>query len=248
MSKGRPAGRRPDSRGWEFVDAIEGCRTVGSLADVFGRWVAADGYSASACGTFRTAGEKGDRIKFYFRNWPEQWAALYAHRKFALHDFTIAEARRQAGAYSWLTAKTARHLSPKEKSFWEAMSSFGWTDGLSIPIHGPGGQLAFVTMTGSSQPVTPLARARLQCIALLVHARARTLLRLDSERGPRDVLTPREFECLREVGTGKSDRAIGENLGIARTTVKYHLERARRKLGVRTRTQAFAQLILWGEE
>ncbi|MBS0251975.1 MAG: LuxR family transcriptional regulator [Proteobacteria bacterium] len=248
MSKSRDRKESLDSGGWEFVDTIEGCQDIGNLADVFSRCIAEYGYSASACGAFHLATEKGDRLKFYFRNWPERWAALYAQRNFALHDFTISEARRKSGVYSWLPAKLGRQLSPKENMFWEAMGEFGWTDGLSIPIHGPRGQLAFVTMAGSSQLLTPIVRARLQFFALLTHARARAILQVDPERGPRDLLTPRELECLRKVGAGKSDRAIGEELGIARTTVKYYLEHARQKLGVRTRAQALAQLVLWGDE
>jgi DNA-binding CsgD family transcriptional regulator len=62
------------------------------------------------------------------------------------------------------------------------------------------------------------------------------------------MLTARELECLREVGAGKSDREIGTTLGISRTTVKYYLERARLKLGARTRAQAYARLVLWGDD
>lgn len=248
MSKSRDCKEGCDFGGWEFVDIIEGCHDIGDLADVFSRCIAAYGYSVSACGAFHSAGGNGDKFKFYFRNWPEPWAALYTQSNFAPHDFTISEARRMSGPYSWRTAMAGRQLSPKEKVFWEAMGEFGWTDGLSIPIHGPGGQLAFVTMAGSSQLLTPIVRARLQFFALLTHARARALLQVDPERGPLDLLTLRELECLRKVGAGKSDRAIGEELGIARTTVKYHLEHARQKLGVRTRAQALAQLVLWGEE
>ncbi|MBN9247414.1 MAG: LuxR family transcriptional regulator [Hyphomicrobium sp.] len=248
MSKSRDCKEGFDFGGWEFVDTIEGCHDIGSLADVFSQYIAAYGYSASACGAFHSAGENGDKFEFYFRNWPEPWAALYTQSNFASDDFTISEARRKSDPYSWGTAMAGRQLSQKEKVFLEAMGEFGWADGLSIPIHGPGGQLAFVTMAGSSQLLTPIVRARLQSFSLLTHARARALLQVDPERGPRDLLTPRELECLRKVGAGKSDRAIGEELGIARTTVKYHLEHARQKLGVRTRAQALAQLVLWGEE
>ncbi len=248
MSKSRDCIEGLDLGGWEFAETIERCHDIGHLADVFSRCIAAHGYSVSACGAFHSAGENGDKFKFYFRNWPERWAALYTERNFAPYDFTISETRRKSGPYSWQTAIAGRRLSPEENVFWEAMGEFGWTDGLSIPIHGPGGQLAFVTMAGSSQPLTPIVRARLQFFALLAHARARALLQADPEQGPRDLLTPRELECLRKVGAGKSDRAIGEELGIARTTVKYHLEHARQKLGVRTRAQALAQLVLWGEE
>ncbi|MDI4235697.1 LuxR family transcriptional regulator [Bradyrhizobium sp. Arg237L] len=228
------------------MDAIEACHQVSTLARLFARSVAAYGYSASACGAFRPIG--GDaKPEFYFCNWPETWTALYTQRNLAPHDFTITEVRRQSSPYTWLTAKAARRLSAKEEAFWKEVTEMGWADGLSIPIHGPGGQLAFVTMTGGERTATPVQRAHLRCLAILTHERARKLCGFEREQGPRDLLTPRELECLRKVGAGKSDRAIGEDLGIARTTVKYYLDRARQKLGARTRAQAFAQLALWGE-
>lgn len=245
MLKSRQSQRTLEN--WEFVEAIAACRELPALATLFARTIAEYGYTASACGAFRATAGGSPRLEYFFRNWPETWTALYAQRKFALHDFVIAELRRRPGPYTWLAAKEARRLSAKEKAFWEAAVGAGWTDGLSIPIHGPGGRLAFVTMTGAREQATPVERVRLQCLAIVTHERIRTLSGRDPERGPRDLLTPRELECLREVGTGKSDRAIGEALGIARTTVKYHLEHARQKLSVRTRAQAFAQLALWGE-
>jgi DNA-binding CsgD family transcriptional regulator len=51
------------------------------------------------------------------------------------------------------------------------------------------------------------------------------------------TLSPRERDALRLVGDGLSNRAVGEKLGITESTVKQHLQRAYRKLGVRTRTQ-----------
>jgi len=233
---------------WEFVEAIAACRDLRDLATLFARMIAEYGYTASACGAFRPT--KGGRpgLEYYFRNWPEAWKTLYTQQKFALHDFIIAEARRQSDPYTWLAAKEARRLSTTEKAFWEAVVGTGWADGLSIPIHGPGGQVAFVTMTGGAQrQATPGERARLQCFSILTHDRARALSGRNPEQGPRDLLTSRELDCLRGVWSGKSDHTIGEGLGIARTTVKYHLDRARQKLGVRTRTQAVAQLALWGE-
>ena len=43
---------------------------------------------------------------------------------------------------------------------------------------------------------------------------------------------------MRWVLEGKSDRDIGGILGISPTTVHFHVEQIKRKLGVRTRQQA----------
>jgi DNA-binding response OmpR family regulator len=51
-------------------------------------------------------------------------------------------------------------------------------------------------------------------------------------------LAPRERETLTWAARGKTFSEIGEILGLSRRTVEFHLDRARRKLGVPTRTQA----------
>ncbi len=51
-------------------------------------------------------------------------------------------------------------------------------------------------------------------------------------------LGQRERETLTWAARGKTFSEIGEILGLSRRTVEFHLDSARRKLGVPTRTQA----------
>jgi DNA-binding CsgD family transcriptional regulator len=51
-------------------------------------------------------------------------------------------------------------------------------------------------------------------------------------------VTARESEILVWVAAGKSDWAIGQILQISGKTVNFHVENAKRKLGVGTRVQA----------
>jgi len=51
-------------------------------------------------------------------------------------------------------------------------------------------------------------------------------------------MTARESEVLAWVAAGKSDWAIGRILNISGKTVNFHVENAKRKLGVGTRVQA----------
>ena len=63
---------------------------------------------------------------------------------------------------------------------------------------------------------------------------------------PAESLTPREIECLRWVSVGKTYWEIGVILSISAATVKFHVDHARHKLGVFTRTQAIVRLIANG--
>ncbi|MEO6891834.1 MAG: LuxR C-terminal-related transcriptional regulator [Ktedonobacteraceae bacterium] len=56
-----------------------------------------------------------------------------------------------------------------------------------------------------------------------------------------DPLSERELEILRLIATGKSNQEIAEELVIAMSTLKTHINRMYSKLAVRNRTQAIAQ-------
>ncbi len=53
-----------------------------------------------------------------------------------------------------------------------------------------------------------------------------------------ESLSPRERDILRGIARGASNKEIGQQLGIAETTVKIHVQHVLRKLSVSTRVQA----------
>ena len=67
----------------------------------------------------------------------------------------------------------------------------------------------------------------------------------DSGTGrPEDAMSPRELEVLRLVAQGLANKQIGRRLGISERTVKAHLGRVFRQLGVADRTSA----ALWAHD
>ena len=74
-------------------------------------------------------------------------------------------------------------------------------------------------------------------LAALITARLARVAR--STIWPKQVgLREREVETLTWAARGKTFWEIGEILGLSKRTVEFHLDNARRKLGVATRTQA----------
>jgi len=72
---------------------------------------------------------------------------------------------------------------------------------------------------------------------------ARVLLPVPGS-GPGEALSPREQEVLRLVARGLANKQIGRALGISERTVKAHLGRVFRQLGVVDRTSA----ALWARD
>jgi DNA-binding NarL/FixJ family response regulator len=73
---------------------------------------------------------------------------------------------------------------------------------------------------------------------------ARALLPDRSPGRPADSLSPRELEVLRLVTEGRANKQIGRALGITERTVKAHLSRVFRQIGVADRTSA----ALWARD
>lgn len=79
-------------------------------------------------------------------------------------------------------------------------------------------------------------------LAALIAARLARVAR--SAVWPKQVgLREREVETLTWAARGKTFWEIGEIMGLSKRTVEFHLENARRKLGVATRTQALIKAV-----
>jgi LuxR family quorum sensing-dependent transcriptional regulator len=228
-----------------FSDVLQACATVDDVRSCFKTAIASHGYSASACGAFLPS-NRGPEPHFFFLDWPAEWLALYRERNFVANDYVVAEARRRMAPYTWLEARAERILSEPEQEIWDTVVEWGWTDGFSVPIHGPGGYFGLVVLAGKEQPMPPALRSRLHMLAFLTHERCRALSQFPLVENPQAALSSRELECLRWVAAGKTDWEIGKIMDLAPTTVKSHVDQARRKLGARTRPQAVARLVFSG--
>lgn len=229
----------------EILDRIAATSTIEALKDLMLEAIAPDGFDAAACGAFLPA-ETGPTSHFFFTAWPPAWIELYVARNFVANDFGVAEARRRIAPFTWLEVKAERRLTPGEEEVWRVANEWGWVDGFSVPIHGPAGYFGLIAMAATRPVADVEVRRRLHLIGFHTHEQCRRLTRITPVRDGGEALSEREIECLRWAVAGKSDWETAVILGLSPTTVKFHIDKARRKLGVKTRAQAVFQLTVRG--
>ena len=127
------------------------------------------------------------------------------------------------------------------KTFFGEASEFGLgCRGLTIPVHGQGGDRALFTIT-SDLPEREWKQEKLEYMRdfqlLAVHLHDK-VLELEGRPVFRTKLSPRELECLQWVSEGKTAWECSVILGLAEHTVRCYLESARYKLGASSNTHA----------
>lgn len=104
-----------------------------------------------------------------------------------------------------------------------------------------------MVLTTSDDPYSVRAAISAGVRSYLVSAAATAPTRTPGERGDGvDSLSAREIQVLQLVAEGKSNKDIGEELGLSALTVKSHLARIARKLGTGDRAEMVATAMRSG--
>ena len=120
-------------------------------------------------------------------------------------------------------------------------------DARSIVQRVPGAQLALVageSLLPYGEPMEPVANATLEFFSGGTSADTLAGPVEDAQNGQRPPgelgLTARQIEVLRLLASGRSNREIGQDLGISVYTVDRHISTIYRRIGARGRADATA--------
>ena len=168
---------------------------------------------------------------------------------YARIDPVQAVAVRSVSPFIWsydadAGAVSSAYLTQSARPVVDFMNEAGLGNGITVPIHLPGG--GYVTVTGlgpgSGSDFAALADQVKPSITLCAQA-------FQDAAGPMPpyglavTLTPRERECLGYAGAGLSAKEISREIGRSVPTVVMHLNAAARKLGARNRSHAVAEAV-----
>ncbi|RUU25538.1 LuxR family transcriptional regulator [Mesorhizobium sp. M6A.T.Ce.TU.016.01.1.1] len=179
-------------------------------------------------------------------NYPTRWTRQYLENQYEKLDPVVLRARNGGRPFHWGSNLGGDKMSPAQQQLFDEAAQFSICCGLTIPIVDLRGRIAAVTFAADEpRPVFLRVAERyeqaLQLMAACFHRCVRR--KLPSDRTVDGIsLTSREYECLRWAARGNSAWVTGRILGIKPRTIAFHLDNAKKKLGVRTQNQAIALL------
>jgi DNA-binding CsgD family transcriptional regulator len=228
-----------------FIEGLKEYESSQEVGAAFASMIAPYGFTMVSCGGSRET-PSGRAWDFFFNTWPPEFLLEYQNNDYVRHDLLPAMARLSATPFTWVELVRDREQTPKQIAFHARVRELGVIDGYAVPIHLPGGDVGLCVSVATHIIHDTEERLALHLASLYAHERCRALGGLTEASSVKAPLSPRELECLKWVLDGKSDKDIGNILGISHTTVHFHIEKVKKKLGVRTRTQAAAMVMTLG--
>jgi LuxR family quorum-sensing system transcriptional regulator CciR len=183
-------------------------------------------------------------------NYPLDWLAVVRERN-RLVDPILRAAERASGGFRWDSLERVVSLTERERAVLKQAARHGIGPGFTIPNHVPGetfGSCHFAVGVGKTLPDQNTYAAHL--IGSFAFDAARRLVeQVDGSEAHQEPapLTDRQRECLVFAAKGKSDSVIGQLLNIKPATVNEHIEAAKRRYCVATRTQLIVRALFRSE-
>lgn len=235
----------------ELVNAFIAARTVEDIHAICVRICQDYGYDHFNYGA-RLPTSFVEPAYVFVSGYPTQWWERYKEKDYLHADPLIAHCSSRLVPVTWRAPHIleAARGGAARRMMYEAREC-GLLDGVSLPVHGQGGEAAMLTFATRLRPPrsTALIQATLPVLHLLaahMHEAVRRITFEDQTQLKRISLTARERECLLHLADGRGTAETAALLKCAERTVTYHLDNARTKLGVYTRAQAVARAIAWG--
>ena len=188
---------------------------------------------------------------FHLTNVPAAWEEQYSSRRYYDHDPVLLFALYNMVPESWSTITQRDKLTNRQQRIISDAEDIGLRNGIIVPVHGPGGEFAVLSLSHSENGKQDRANvandeAYIHMFVLRFHSIVRKL-RDPSQNEPPADLTNREIDVLFWTAEGKSTWDISQILGISEATVNFHINSAKRKLGVYSKAHAVAKMFSFGE-
>jgi len=186
---------------------------------------------------------------FQQSNYSASWLNKYTEEQMHHIDPTFAHCISKSIPQIWSPEIFA---AGKPRDMYEEACGYGIKSGVTLPIHGPKGELGIVCLVSDQKPGQQFHRQAIHCLSELACFRDfvfESSLRFIRQVNPGNnnvQFTCRELECLKWSAAGKSSWEIGQMLNCTEATVNFHFSNIRRKFKTKTRQQAIVRAINLG--
>ncbi len=177
------------------------------------------------------------------------WVTHYLDQDYDRIDPVVLGCYRRFNPVDW----KALDWSPRaaRRFLGEALDAGLGAQGLSVPVRGPHGRFALLTVNHrcDDRRWALFTSNFLQDLILIAHYVNEVALRLEGvdQTQPSSPLSPREIDALRLLGLGRSRAQAADALSISEHTLRAYLESARYKLGAANTTHAVALAVTRGQ-
>jgi DNA-binding CsgD family transcriptional regulator len=173
------------------------------------------------------------------------WNAVYREGRLYQRDPALRAIFSQFRPFTWSDVKQGC-ADPADLKIFSEAAALDFREGLVVPVHGPHGSVGGLQMSGAHCDLDPAVRPSLHAMGMMYASLGLPLSEAALDSRPRRGFSAREKECLLWAARGKSDWDTGMILGLAERTVSMHCDRARARVGGRTRLQALAIALKLG--
>lgn len=187
--------------------------------------------------------------------WPKEAIDMWVNQGYSLSSPLGAACRLARLPFAWKIGDLEHfpmdHLEERQEKVMSFHTELGLVGGVTSPLHQPRGRIGSLTFFTDQDELDlqaicathqdDLILATVYMFDLIARCKPEKVAPESSVS-----LTEREIECLTWVALGKTDAEIGIIIGRASSTARFHIEKAAKKLGSVTRTQAAAKAAQLG--
>ena len=193
-----------------------------------------------------------DGENFFLSTYPVEYTTIYMREQFRDVDPVLEISKTTFRPFEWDIAQVTREGEGSDagRKMLGIAADFGISQGITVPIHGPGFRYAALHVThdfksgGLASDKNGLAK-ELIYIAYCLNATVNENIHAEMAETA-TKLTVREIECLKWIARGKTSWDISILLNVSEATVISHAKNAMTKLGVYNRPHAVVKAIMLG--
>jgi len=178
---------------------------------------------------------------------PDAWREHYESAGYMYSDPTVKHCSVNTSSIEWAQLNLAKgRRGTAEREVMDEAKVYGLRQGLSLPVHGPGGEWGMMSLSSKERCSTKMIQDTLfqtQLVSQAAHEALKRVVNAVDGETTEVQLTVRECECLQWTANGKTAWEISKILNLSESTVAFHLKNAINKMEVANRPQAVAKAV-----